>query len=47
MMHRGIIERARKGVAGVEFREDDRAGFRERNGYHMRGDPWEQERFGL
>ena len=36
-----------KWVAGVEFRETDRAGFWERNGYHMRGDPWEEERFGF
>ena len=36
-----------KWVAGVEFRETDQAGFWERNGYHMRGDPWEEERFGF
>ncbi len=24
----------------IEFLADDRAGFWERNGYHMRGDPW-------
>ena len=35
-----------KWVAGIEFREADRAGFWERNGYHMRGDPWKEERFG-
>jgi DMSO/TMAO reductase YedYZ molybdopterin-dependent catalytic subunit len=35
-----------KWVAGIEFRETDRAGFWERNGYHMRGDPWKEERFG-
>ena len=35
-----------KWVAGVEFLEQDRAGFWEENGYHMRGDPWTQERFG-
>jgi DMSO/TMAO reductase YedYZ molybdopterin-dependent catalytic subunit len=35
-----------KWVAGVEFLEHDRAGFWEENGYHMRGDPWTQERFG-
>ncbi len=34
-----------KWVAGVEFLEHDRAGFWEENGYHMRGDPWTQERF--
>jgi DMSO/TMAO reductase YedYZ molybdopterin-dependent catalytic subunit len=36
-----------KWVAGVELRETDQAGFWERNGYHMRGDPWEEERFGF
>jgi len=35
-----------KWVAGIELREDDKAGFWERNGYHMRGDPWQEERFG-
>lgn len=35
-----------KWVAGVEFRDRDKAGFWERNGYHMRGDPWKEERFG-
>ena len=34
-----------KWVAGVELLEQDRAGFWEENGYHMRGDPWTQERF--
>jgi DMSO/TMAO reductase YedYZ molybdopterin-dependent catalytic subunit len=36
-----------KWVSGVEFLEHDQAGFWERNGYHMRGDPWEEERFGF
>ena len=35
-----------KWVAGVELLEKDRAGFWEANGYHMRGDPWTQERYG-
>lgn len=35
-----------KWVAGVEFRETDKAGYWERGGYHMRGDPWKEERFG-
>lgn len=35
-----------KWVAGVEFLEKDRAGFWEKNGYHMHGDPWKEERFG-
>lgn len=33
-----------KWIAGVEFRETDKPGFWERNGYHMRGDPWKEER---
>jgi DMSO/TMAO reductase YedYZ molybdopterin-dependent catalytic subunit len=35
-----------KWVAGIELRKDDHPGFWEANGYHMRGDPWEEERFG-
>jgi DMSO/TMAO reductase YedYZ molybdopterin-dependent catalytic subunit len=35
-----------KWVAGIELTAQDRAGFWEANGYHMRGDPWLQERFG-
>ena len=35
-----------KWVGGFEFLGEDRAGFWERNGYHMNGDPWKEERFG-
>jgi len=35
-----------KWIAGLEFLPNDRAGFWERNGYHMHGDPWKEERFG-
>lgn len=35
-----------KWIAGLEFLENDRPGFWERNGYHMRGDPWQEERYG-
>jgi DMSO/TMAO reductase YedYZ molybdopterin-dependent catalytic subunit len=35
-----------KWVAAIEFRETDEAGFWEENGYHMRGDPWKEERLG-
>lgn len=35
-----------KWVSGVELMEHDREGFWEANGYHMRGDPWQQERYG-
>jgi DMSO/TMAO reductase YedYZ molybdopterin-dependent catalytic subunit len=37
-----------KWVRGVELLAEDRAGFWERwenGGYHMRGDPWKEERF--
>jgi DMSO/TMAO reductase YedYZ molybdopterin-dependent catalytic subunit len=33
-----------KWVAGVELMSEDRPGFWEANGYHMRGDPWAEER---
>lgn len=33
-----------KWLGGIEFLERDKAGFWERNGYHMHGDPWTQER---
>ena len=36
-----------KWVAGVELIEQDRPGFWEANGYHMRGDPWTEERYGF
>jgi DMSO/TMAO reductase YedYZ molybdopterin-dependent catalytic subunit len=36
-----------KWLAGVELMEEDRPGFWEANGYHMRGDPWSEERYGL
>ncbi len=35
-----------KWIAGIELLEHDNPGFWERNGYHMRGDPWKEERFG-
>jgi DMSO/TMAO reductase YedYZ molybdopterin-dependent catalytic subunit len=35
-----------KWLSGIEVVEHDRAGFWEANGYHMRGDPWLQERYG-
>ena len=36
-----------KWVAAVDLIEKDQAGFWEANGYHMRGDPWTQERYGI
>ena len=35
-----------KWVSGIELIEHDRPGFWEANGYHMRGDPWQEERYG-
>jgi DMSO/TMAO reductase YedYZ molybdopterin-dependent catalytic subunit len=33
-----------KWLSGLEFLPEDVAGFWERNGYHMHGDPWTEER---
>lgn len=35
-----------KWIRGLEFLEEDYPGFWEQNGYHMRGDPWAEERYG-
>jgi DMSO/TMAO reductase YedYZ molybdopterin-dependent catalytic subunit len=35
-----------KWIAGIELLAEDRPGFWEANGYHMRGDPWTEERYG-
>jgi DMSO/TMAO reductase YedYZ molybdopterin-dependent catalytic subunit len=35
-----------KWVTGIELLAEDEPGFWERNGYHARGDPWEEERYG-
>lgn len=35
-----------KWLRGLEFMAGDKPGFWERNGYHMEGDPWREERFG-
>jgi DMSO/TMAO reductase YedYZ molybdopterin-dependent catalytic subunit len=35
-----------KWIAGISLIAEDRPGFWEANGYHMRGDPWTEERFG-
>ena len=35
-----------KWISAIEFLGADRAGFWEVNGYHMRGDPWREERYG-
>jgi DMSO/TMAO reductase YedYZ molybdopterin-dependent catalytic subunit len=35
-----------KWLRGIELRRTDAPGFWEQNGYHMHGDPWQEERFG-
>jgi DMSO/TMAO reductase YedYZ molybdopterin-dependent catalytic subunit len=35
-----------KWLSGIELVSRDQAGFWESNGYHMRGDPWAEERYG-
>ena len=35
-----------KWVTGFEIMDGDEPGFWEQNGYHMRGDPWAEERYG-
>ncbi|HEY9383784.1 MAG TPA: sulfite oxidase-like oxidoreductase [Gemmatimonadales bacterium] len=35
-----------KWVTGFEFLAEDTPGLWEQNGYHMRGDPWAEQRFG-
>lgn len=35
-----------KWVTGIEILREDEPGFWEENGYHMRGDPWSEERYG-
>jgi len=34
-----------KWVRGLTLMREDRPGFWEQNGYHMRGDPWREERY--
>jgi hypothetical protein len=42
----GFAWKSAKWISGIELLPADRPGFRERNGYHMRGDPWAEERYG-
>jgi DMSO/TMAO reductase YedYZ molybdopterin-dependent catalytic subunit len=35
-----------KWLKAIELLDRDQAGFWESNGYHMRGDPWKEERHG-
>ncbi|MDQ0456901.1 sulfite oxidase-like oxidoreductase [Rhizobium paknamense] len=36
-----------KWLTGITLLQADQPGFWERNGYHMRGDPWREERYGI
>jgi DMSO/TMAO reductase YedYZ molybdopterin-dependent catalytic subunit len=47
---RGMVPRlyawkSAKWICGIELIEQDRPGYWEVNGYHLRGDPWKEERF--
>jgi DMSO/TMAO reductase YedYZ molybdopterin-dependent catalytic subunit len=46
MVPRLYAWKSAKWVAGLELMAQDRPGFWEANGYHMRGDPWTEERYG-
>ena len=46
LVHKKYLWKSAKWLRGVEFMADDRPGFWERNGYHMEGDPWKEQRFG-
>jgi DMSO/TMAO reductase YedYZ molybdopterin-dependent catalytic subunit len=35
-----------KWLCGIELLDRDQAGFWESNGYHMKGDPWKEQRYG-
>jgi DMSO/TMAO reductase YedYZ molybdopterin-dependent catalytic subunit len=38
------IGKSVKWVRGIDLQREDRPRSWEQNGYHMRGDPWEEER---
>jgi DMSO/TMAO reductase YedYZ molybdopterin-dependent catalytic subunit len=44
MIPRLYAWKSAKWLGGLEFLDRDKAGFWERNGYHMHGDPWKEER---
>ncbi len=46
MVPRLYAWKSAKWLGALEFVAKDKAGFWERNGYHMNGDPWKEERFG-
>lgn len=46
MVPRLYAWKSAKWLGGIEVLDRDKAGFWERNGYHMHGDPWAEERYG-
>jgi DMSO/TMAO reductase YedYZ molybdopterin-dependent catalytic subunit len=46
MIPRLYAWKSAKWLSGLEFLPHDKAGFWEANGYHMHGDPWQEERYG-
>jgi DMSO/TMAO reductase YedYZ molybdopterin-dependent catalytic subunit len=42
----GPARESAKWIATIEVLAQDNVGFWERNGYHMHGDPWKEERYG-
>lgn len=39
------VWKSAKYVTGIEFMPDDKPGYWEERGYHMRGEPWAEERY--
>ncbi|MDZ7639288.1 MAG: sulfite oxidase-like oxidoreductase [Bryobacterales bacterium] len=46
MIPRLYAWKSAKWLCGLEFLPHDKAGFWEANGYHMHGNPWNEERYG-
>jgi DMSO/TMAO reductase YedYZ molybdopterin-dependent catalytic subunit len=46
LVPRLYLWKSAKWIRGIELRATDAPGFWEQGGYHMHGDPWNEERFG-
>jgi DMSO/TMAO reductase YedYZ molybdopterin-dependent catalytic subunit len=46
LVPRLYLWKSAKWVRGFELLDEEYPGFWEQNGYHMRGDPWQEERYG-
>ncbi len=46
LVPRLYLWKSAKWVSGLELMDRDKPGFWERGGYHMNGDPWNEERYG-